>query len=64
MEDVSSYNVSYVNTADAVTTDAKKTKNIDYSIKQSPEVSSKGGLQIKSISATSDGNRLKIRKRK
>jgi len=50
--------------ADAVTTDAKKTKNIDYSTKRSPEISSKGGLQIKSISATSDGNRLKIRKRK
>ena len=50
--------------ADAVTTDAKKTKNIDYNTKKSPEISSKGGLQIKSITATSDGNRLKIRKRK
>jgi hypothetical protein len=50
--------------ADAVTTDAKNTKNIDYSTTKSPEVSSKGGMQIKAVTATSDGNRLKIRKRK
>jgi len=50
--------------ADAVTADAKRTKNIDYSERKAPEVSSKGGMQIKAVSATSDGNRLKIRKRK
>jgi len=50
--------------ADAVTADAKSTKNIDYSTKKAPEISSKGGLSIKAMSATSDGNRLRIRKRK
>lgn len=50
--------------ADAVTEDAKTTKNVDLSMKKSPEVSVKGGTQIKSLTATSDGNRLRIRKRK
>lgn len=50
--------------ADAVTEDAKTTKNVDLSIKKSPEVSVKGGTQIKALSNSSDGNRLRIRKRK
>jgi len=50
--------------ADSVTDDAKTTKNIDLSIKKAPEVSNKGGLQIKAITPGSDGNSLKIRKRK
>ena len=50
--------------SDAVTADAHKTKNVDLSMKKSPEVSVKGGAQIKSVSTSSDGNRLRIRKRK
>ena len=50
--------------SDAVTTDAKRTKNIDLSMNRVPEVTTKGGLQIKSVTSPSDNNRLKIRKRK
>ena len=50
--------------ADAVTSDAKKAKNIDLKMNKAPETSSKGGLQVKSTSNPSDGNRLTIRKRK
>tara|TARA_R100001509_G_scaffold165663_1_gene148698 strand:- start:4307 stop:5413 length:1107 start_codon:yes stop_codon:yes gene_type:complete len=50
--------------SDAVTTDAKRTKNIDLSVNRAPEVTSKGGMQIKAVTAQSNGNSLKIRKRK
>ena len=50
--------------ADAVTSDAKNSKNIDLKLKRTPETSSKGGLQVKTTTNPSDGNRLKIRKRK
>jgi hypothetical protein len=50
--------------SDAVTTDAKRTKNVNLSVNKSPEVSQKGGMQIKTVTSPSDGNRLRIRKRK
>ena len=50
--------------SDAVTADAQQTKNVDLSMKKTPEVAVKGGAQIKALSASSDGNRLRIRKRK
>jgi len=50
--------------AEAVTNSAKKSKNIDFDQRRVPEVSTKGGLQIKNVTQVSDGNRLRIRKRK
>ena len=50
--------------SDAVTADAQQTKNVDLSMKKTPEVAVKGGAQIKALSSSSDGNRLRIRKRK
>ncbi len=50
--------------AEAVTNSAKKSKNIDFDQRRVPEVSNKGGLQIKNVTQVSDGNRLRIRKRK
>lgn len=50
--------------AEAVTNSAKKSKNIDFDQRRVPEVSNKGGMQIKNVTQASDGNRLRIRKRK
>ena len=50
--------------SDAVTTDARKTKNINLSVNRAPETTVKGGTQIKNVTSVSDGNRLRIRKRK
>lgn len=51
--------------ADAVTNSAKKSKNVDFEQRRVPEISNtKNGLQIKNVTRTSDGNRLRIRKRK
>ena len=50
--------------ADTVTESAKKSKNINFnSVRSTPEVSNKGGTQIKALSSTS-GRGLKIRSRK
>ena len=50
--------------AEAVTNSAKQSKNIDFDQRRVPEVSTKGGMQIKNVTQVSDGNRLRIRKRK
>lgn len=50
--------------SDAVTSDAKKAKNIDLKMNKAPETTTKGGMQIKTVTSPSDGNRLRIRKRK
>ena len=50
--------------ADTVTESAKKSKNINFnSVRSTPEVSNKGGTQIKALSSTS-GRGLKIRSKK
>jgi hypothetical protein len=50
--------------ANATTDIAKKSKNISLDSQKIPQVNSKGGLQVRAVSPSSDGNRLKIRKMK
>lgn len=50
--------------ADAVESDAKKAKNIDMSLRRTPETTNKGGLSIKAVSSSSNNNGLKIRSRR
>ncbi len=50
--------------ADSVTESARKSKNINFdSVRSTPETTSKGGTQIRSLNTTS-GRGLKIRSKK
>jgi len=50
--------------SDAVTNDAKNSKNIDMEMRRTPETVRKGGLQIKAVSQKSNNNGLRIKSRK
>jgi len=50
--------------ADAVTSDAKNSKNTDLELRRTPETVNKGGLQIKAVSQSSNNNGLRIKSRK
>jgi hypothetical protein len=50
--------------SDAVTSDAKNSKNTDLELRRTPESSRKGGLQIKALSQTSNNNGLRIKSNK